>query len=94
MARVRIQCINKTARTSPHERISHIGGINSDGSRWKMSTDQVIADIENGTYQFYVQIGLTNVDVIVSISAYGHKYLKTRNDSTTVDNLLSLPECN
>lgn len=31
--------------------------------------------------------------VIVSVSRFGNKYLKTENDGETPDNLLSLPEC-
>jgi hypothetical protein len=34
-----------------------------------------------------------SVDVIVSKSAAGHKYLKTKNDGEQPNNLLSLPEC-
>lgn len=51
----RIRCIKKTDRYSPHERIRAIGGMNSDGSRWKLSTDDAIRRIENGTNRFYVE---------------------------------------
>ena len=91
---VRIDCINKTDRPSRHERISHVGGRNANGTNWRMTEDAAIAGIENGTWEFYVT-GLNNsqVKVVIEVSAGGHKYLKTKADTTTRDNLLSLPEC-
>ena len=90
---VRIQCINKTHRSNIHERISHVGGLNNDGTRWKETVTSVISYIKNGTYSFYVQVGNNTAEVIVATSAAGYEYLKTKADTTTVDNLLSLPEC-
>ena len=91
-SRIRIQCINKTDRYNAYERIRNIGGINDDGSRWKLPLNDAINYIENGTYSFYVSQGGATVDVIVA-SNNGYKYLKTRNDDLQPNNLLSLPEC-
>lgn len=88
-----VGCINKGNRQSQHDHIRNIGGVNSDGSRWKLSQEQAIADIEAGKYHFYVRKGGSTVDVIVAVSQYGNKYLKTRADGEKPDNLLSLPEC-
>jgi hypothetical protein len=91
---VRISCINKTDRTNPHERISNIGGVNADGTRWKMTESAAIASIETGQYAFYVEQPVGHrVDVVVATSAFGHKYLKTKPDGERPDNLLALPEC-
>lgn len=90
---VRIQCINKSDRYNAHERILNIGGVNPDGARWKRSQQQAVADIEAGTYSYYVSVGGRNVDVIVATSQYGNKYVKTTADGEQPDNLLSLPEC-
>jgi hypothetical protein len=90
---VEIKCINKTDRTDPHERISDVGGVNADGTRWKMAEDRAIAGVENGTWRFWTQGGGKSVWVIVAISAAGHKYLKTEADGVHPNNLLALPEC-
>jgi hypothetical protein len=91
--RIEIRCINKSNRTNHYERISFIGGVNADGTHWKMSESAAIAAIKIGTYTFYVNRGGTSVDVIIAKSVYGNEYLKTVADGEQPDNLLSLPEC-
>jgi len=92
MERRQIQCINKSDRPNPHERIRNVGGVNG-GQRWKMTQPQAIAAIESGQMAFYVSQAGHTVNVIVATSQYGHKYLKTVADGEQPDNLLSLPEC-
>lgn len=88
-----IRCINKSDRTNIHERIVNIGGVNQDGTRWKISQSDAIAAMEANKWQFFVGQGVNKVDVIIAVSATGYKYLKTKDDTTTSNNLLSLPEC-
>ena len=91
--RVRIDCINKNPRYDIHHRITHVGGANANGTRWKLSEDDAIAGIRAGKWSFYVHVGNHTVDVVIARAQSGRDYLKTVDDAYTPDNLLSLPEC-
>nr|WP_244431561.1 DUF3892 domain-containing protein [Bradyrhizobium yuanmingense] len=43
---VDLASFNKTDIKKPHERITHVGGVNPDGKPWKRSIDEVVRDIE------------------------------------------------
>jgi len=90
---IEIKCINKSDRHDPHERILRIGGVSQDGGRWTLSQTEAIAGIESGKWSFHVHRGGSTVRVVVAVSRFGHKYLKTEADGEQPDNLLSLPEC-
>lgn len=92
-SRHEVLCVNKSDRYNPHERITHIGGKNSEVERWRLTQEAAIEGIESGKWSFYVRKAGQTVDVVVAKSQYGHKYLKTVADGVQPDNLLSLPEC-
>jgi hypothetical protein len=88
-----VTCIKKRGNHyDAHERISAIGGKNSNGSNWSMSEDDAIRAIEGKKEDFYVSVNGRSVDVVVALHK-GRKYLKTDPDGYSPDNLLSLPEC-
>jgi len=89
---IQIQCITKSDRNNPHERITHVGGIHS-GQRWYLPQEDAIAGIETGKWKFFVNPGNDPVCVIVAVSRLGNKYLKTQNDGDQPNNLLSLAAC-
>nr|WP_271540331.1 DUF3892 domain-containing protein [Bradyrhizobium sp. CCBAU 45321] len=64
--RVRIRCINKTDRRSAHERIKNVGGLNSDGTRWKLSVKKTIRNLESREWEYYVEESGVTVEVIVA----------------------------
>ena len=87
-----IKCITKRDRPNPHERITHVGGYET--SSWKLTQQEAINYIESGEWRFWVKpADADSVWVVVAISRYGHKYLKTENDGEEQNNLLSLSEC-
>jgi hypothetical protein len=90
---VRITCINKNDRNNPYERITHIGGVNADGSKWKMTQQDAIKAINEGKFTFHVSVNDKDVKVIVARSRFNNDYLKTEADGDEPNNLLSLPEC-
>jgi len=90
---VRIECVNKTHRTDPHERISHVGGKNPDGNRWKLTESAAIEGIEQGRWGFYAERPVGQRVRVVIAQRLGRKYLKTSADGEEPDNLLALPEC-
>lgn len=88
-----IKCVNKSDRYNPHERIVAVGGQNPNGTTWRLTQAAAIQAIEAGTYSFFVQTGGHVVNVIVAVSRFGNKYLKTAADGEHPNNLLSLYEC-
>lgn len=90
---VQIQCINKTDRMNPHERIKSIGGVNSDGSRWKLTLEEATQGVKSDKWRFWTVAGDKSVWVVIARSAQGNEYLKTEADGDQPNNLLSLPEC-
>ncbi len=88
-----VTCIKKRGdHYDAHERISAIGGKNSNGTNWSMSEDVAIKAIEDKTESFHVSVKGVTVAVVVETHK-GRKYLKTTADGYKPDNLLSLPDC-
>lgn len=87
-----VKCINKLPRQNPHERIQNIGGIEG-GVRWKRTQQQAIADIEANPQSYFCTDQKGNSVWIVVATHNGNKYIKTQNDDSSQNNLLSLPEC-
>jgi hypothetical protein len=84
---LQVTCISKTNRSTPHERISYIGG-----AAWRFTEGQAINFIEGGMFNFFVRADGRLVRLVVA-TCEGQKYLKTLADGELPDKLLSLPEC-
>ncbi len=90
---LQIDCIEKMDRNDPTTALQFVGGRNDNGSRCRLSQKDAIDGVESGKWQFYVSVGGSRVNVIVSTSRFGHKYLKTVADGEAPNNLLSLQTC-
>jgi Protein of unknown function (DUF3892) len=87
-----ITCVNRRDRPNVHEHILAVGGVHL-GVKWRKTQLEVITDIENNWESYYVTRNQGAEQVIVAVSAYGHKYIKTASDGVRPEKLLSLEEC-
>ncbi|MGR3592215.1 MAG: DUF3892 domain-containing protein [Limimaricola soesokkakensis] len=90
--KAQIDCIRKRDGDSAWDRISHVGGVNPDGTRWKMTQERAVYLMEEG-WDFYVAVSGHAAWCEVAISRQGHKYIKTAADDELPRTLLNLPEC-
>lgn len=90
---IRVDCVVRTDRVSPHHRIRAVGGTGRDGQQWRLSEDAAIAAIENDRAIFWIESPKgSRVDVVVG-QGLGKTYLKTKVDGESPDALLRLPDC-
>jgi hypothetical protein len=80
MTDYRIDCVNKPDRNSPHERITHVGGPNPAGGRWKDTVANIVAFIESKEHRFYTSEDGSSAWVGVRTSTAGNKFLQTYAD--------------
>jgi hypothetical protein len=93
VARYQIRCISRTALMNHDRRIAGIGGVNPDGAHWSITVEEAIAAIEAGRWSFYIERGGQQLLVVVAVSKYGSKYIRTAADTLQPESLLALPEC-
>ncbi len=92
--RYQIHCVGRSDRLNHDRRIRHIGGVNADGARWRISEAAAIAGIEAGRWSFYISGTGRDVDIVVATSRYGNQYIKaTDDDGLHPAGLLALPQC-
>lgn len=91
---VRVGCVNGKDRLNAHGQIEYVGGVSNAGGRWKLTQEQAILGIEEGTWDLYVErVPGKRMRVVVAVNPQGRKHLKTEADGDESNNLLSLPEC-
>ncbi|MGE5270255.1 MAG: DUF3892 domain-containing protein [Thiohalocapsa sp.] len=92
--RYQVHCVGRSDRLNHDRRIRVIGGVNTDGARWQISEAAAIAGIEAGRWSLYISRAGRDIEIVVAVSKYGSKYLKTAVDEGPhPDGLLALPEC-
>lgn len=75
---------------SSEEHITHVKEVSDSGTVYEETVAVVVNYLKQGT-RYYVSIGGNTTDVIHQKSSAGNEYIRTKPDSTTKDNLLSLP---
>ena len=93
---VRITCINKDNghHDDPHEAISHLGWLNEVTKSSGKATLQEMVDFLLDGGKAYVKDYLGNVAfLVVRVSRFGNRFVKTIADNRETNNLLSLKEC-
>ena len=91
--KIRIRCINRTGHSAVFQKIRFVGGLNDDGSTWKLTQQMAVDMIQGGKYQLYVVLNRKRLSVIVATSPDGQNYLKAEIDAEEPISLLNLPEC-
>lgn len=90
---IRIDCVTRTDRVSPHHRIRAIGGTGRDGDDWRLSEAAAIAAIEHERATFYIDPpGGERVEVVVG-EGLDRRYLRAESDTDAPGALLALPDC-
>lgn len=87
-----IDCIGKRNGDSPWDRISHVGGVHPDGTRWKLTQECAVHLMEEG-WGFYVAVSGKAAWCEVATSCQGYQYIRTAADGDLPNNLLNLPRC-
>lgn len=91
MRRFRIFSVNRSNSHILYEIIMSIGGINSNGTFWKISQSTAVDGILNGKWKFFIINDGVEIEVIVG-NSNNRYYLKTVLDYEIPSALLKLPE--
>jgi uncharacterized protein DUF3892 len=90
---LRVDCVSRTERVSPHHRIRAIGGRGREGDVWHLSEEAAVAAIEQGRASFYIERPKgRRIDLVVG-QGLGKTFLKAEIDYESPDALLELPDC-
>jgi len=90
---LRVDCVSRTDRVSPHHRIRAIGGRGREGDMWHLSEEAAVAAIEQERASFYIERPKGHrIDLVVG-QGLGKTFLKAKNDYDSPDTLLELPDC-
>ena len=89
-----VSCVDRYESPEGYPCIASVGGFSSEtGRRWRMTAEQVIAQIHDGIHEFVVVVGGRDARLVVAPHPLGHLCLKTSADIHTENSLLLRPQC-
>jgi hypothetical protein len=90
----RVDCVVKSDRRSPWERIYRLGGTSDgDGSRWSCTHEECVSAIERGGHLYVDHPPGHRAYLVIATNSHGHKYVTTRSDGDEPETLLNPPDC-
>jgi Protein of unknown function (DUF3892) len=92
---IRVTCIEKKSGNdeNDHTAISKLGWKNESTGTTGTKTREQMYDWVNDGNTAYVKVDGNKVELEAIKTAKGTKYVRTKPDGTTKDNLLELPAC-
>ena len=91
MGRFQVFSLNRSNSGIPNEIILSIGGINSNGTFWRISQETAIEGMLSKKWKFYLLYNGVEIDVVLG-EFNNQYYLKSSIDDKIPSVLLSLPE--
>jgi hypothetical protein len=89
---LRVLATTKDHRFDPYRCVTHVGGLNADGSPWRLTIAEAIEGIRARRWEFYVTAeGGRTVWLHITVSRDGHEYLKALDDVGAPRMLIALP---
>lgn len=89
-----VSCITRDDSSQARSCIRSLGGHCAEtGRRWRMSAEEAIACILDGTHEFVAVVGGRNAHVIVVDHPAGYACLRTSLDRDHENSLLLRPQC-
>jgi len=84
--------VQKLARSTPWEHVTHIFYQDPDGKLRKMKYFRATHRVKNGTAHFYVTYQGRRVELELAHNAIGEECLRAKIEGEMIDVLLSLPD--
>ena len=81
-----VSYVTKDMSRDPYERITYLGGAG-----WQRSQPEVVQRIEQGLEDYYITLHGVPAKLVVELSRFGAKYLKTEIEGEEPHLLLSMP---
>jgi hypothetical protein len=87
----RVSAVATREHGAARHRIVAVGGTHPDGTAWRLTVPEAIREVERGRRMYVERPVGDAVDVVVSRTGAGRRYLRTVADGDEPNNLLALP---